>query len=86
MVKQAEQDFKVQFFDRQTLAFIIREKLQLLPLAQLKYAAENGFIDGDTLYFNNLVATKAQLESGWIIPLRDSWLAKKISPAVTSNK
>ncbi len=78
LVKQAEQLFNAGFFDRQLLAFIIKDKLQLLPLAQLKYAAENGFINGDTLYFNNLVATKEEFENNWIIPLKKSWLAKKL--------
>lgn len=65
-------------FDRTTLAFVIKDKVQLLPLAQLQYAFDNGFINSDTLYFNNLVQTKEELESNWIIPVKDSWLSKKI--------
>jgi hypothetical protein len=53
--------------------------VELLPLSQLQYAFDNGFINGDTLYFNNLVQTKEELESKWIIPVKDSWLARKIS-------
>jgi hypothetical protein len=53
--------------------------VQLLPLAQLQYAIGNGFISGDTLYFNNLVQTKAELETNWIIPVKESWLAQKIT-------
>jgi hypothetical protein len=65
-------------FNRQNLAFIVKEKIQLLPLSQLKYAFENNFIDADTIYFNNLVQTKEELVSKWLIPVKDSWLAKKI--------
>src|SRR5687767_4541222 len=54
LIKDIEQKFNVNMFDRMTLAFAVKEKIQLLPLAQLQYAADNGFIDGDTLYFNNL--------------------------------
>ena len=61
-----------------TLAFVVKEKIQLLPLTQLQYAADNGFIDGDTLYFNNLVQTKEELENKWIIPIKDSWLKTRI--------
>lgn len=78
LIKDIEQRFEVNMFDRTTLAFVIKDKVQLLPLSQLQYAFDNGFIDGDTLYFNNLVQTKEELENNWIIPVKDSWLSKKI--------
>ena len=78
LIKDIEQRFDVTLFDRLSLAFIVKDKVELLPLSQLPYAAENGFVNGDTLYFNNLVQTKAELESNWIIPVKNSWLAKKI--------
>jgi len=78
LVKDIEQRFAVNMFDRTTLAFIVREKCELLPLSQLQYAVDNGFISTDTLYFNNLVQTKEELESKWIIPVKDSWLKNKL--------
>jgi len=78
LVKQIEQQFNVQLFDRQLLAFVIKDKVELVPLAQAGYAATNGFIGAETLYFNNIVQTKEELENLWIIPLRDSWLAGRI--------
>lgn len=77
-VKELGQKLNVDFFDRTMLAFVIKEKIQLLPMSQLSYAAQNFFIDGDTLYFNNLVQTKKELEANWIIPVKNSWLAKKL--------
>jgi hypothetical protein len=79
MIKDVEQSFAVNMFDRTTLAFIVKDKVQLLPLSQLQYAYDNQFISSDTLYFNNLVQTKDELEKNWIIPIKDSWLAKRIS-------
>ena len=79
LVKDMEQKFSVNMFDRTTLAFAVKEKVELLPLSQLQYAFDNGFINGDTLYFNNLVQTKEELESKWMVPVKDSWLARKIS-------
>ncbi len=78
LIKEIEQQFSVSMFDRTTLAFFVKEKIQLLPLSQLQYAADNGFIDGDTLYFNNLVQTKEELETKWIVPVKDSWLKTRI--------
>lgn len=82
IIKKIEKEFNVDLFNRQALAFIIKNKIELLPLAQLKYAWENSHINGDTSYFNNTVATKNNLENNWIIPVKDSWLMKKIDLSI----
>jgi len=78
LIKQIEEMYKVDMFNRQMLALYVKDKIQLLPLSQLNYGIENGFVTPDTLYFNNLVATKEELLHNWIIPVGKSWLAKKI--------
>ena len=78
LIKEIEQKFGVNMFDRTTLAFVVKDKVQLLPLSQLQYAFDNRFVDSHTLYFNNIVQTRDELENNWIIPIKDSWLAKKI--------
>ncbi len=83
IIKEIEEQFKVNMFDRTTLAFIIKDKIQLLPLSQLNYAVENNFVTADTLFFNNMVQTKEELEKSWMVAIRDSWLSKKM-PFVTS--
>lgn len=78
LIKDIEQKFGVNMFDRLNLAFVIKDKIQLLPMAQLQYAHDNQFISGDTLYFNNLVQTKKELEEKWIVPVKESWLRNKL--------
>ena len=85
IIREIESLFSVQLFDRQLLAFLIKEKIKILPLSQLAFGASNGFIQPETLYFNNTVLTKSELEKNWIIPVRESWLASRISfPKVIS--
>ena len=79
VVKEIENLFGVGMFDRLTLAFVKEGKVQMLPLQQVNYAIENGFLNGDTIYFNNLVQTKEELENKWLIPVKDSWLAKRVT-------
>jgi hypothetical protein len=79
VIKELEQKFGLQLFDRTMLAFVIKDKVELLPMSQLNYAVSNGFIGPDTLYFNNVVLTKAELESNWLIPVKESWLSKRIN-------
>lgn len=90
LIKEIEKRFGVNLFDRLLLAFRVNAKaggisdepspapkVQMVPLSQLPYALENGNITGDTLYFNNTVQTKAELEEKWLIPLKDSWLGER---------
>jgi hypothetical protein len=79
LIKELEKRFDINLFDRTTLAFIIKDKLQLLPLTQVNYAIENGFINKDTLFFNNIVVTKKDLQENWLIPVEKSWLSKRLS-------
>jgi hypothetical protein len=86
LIKAIEDRFGVNLFDRQLLAFFIQERVQLLPLSQLESGINSGILKPETLYFNNTVLTKSALENNWIIPLKDSWLAKRVSfPQAVSN-
>lgn len=78
VIKDIETTTGVALFDRLNLAFLIDNKVQLVPMAQLPYALENGFVKPDSLYFNNTVSTKEELEKNWLIPVKSSWLASKI--------
>ena len=76
-VKELGSKFNVDFFDRNQLAFVIKDKIQLLPVAQLNYAIENSFLSPETLYINTLVQTKKELEDKFVIPVKESWIAKR---------
>jgi hypothetical protein len=79
VIKSIEQTFQVSLFNRQLLGFVMKDNIQLLPLAQLSYAVEHGFVTRDTLYFNNTVQTKAELLEKWMIPAGNSWLNGKFA-------
>ena len=78
VIKAIEQLTGVQMFNRTLLAFFVKDKVQTIPQAQLNYALENGLLSIDTLYFNNLVNTKATLETEWLQPISKSWLAQTL--------
>lgn len=79
LIKSIEQDFNVLLTDRMLLAFIIKERIQLLSLEEVNLALEDTFITGNTLYFNNTILTKKDLLTHWIIPMHESWLGKRIT-------
>jgi hypothetical protein len=79
LMKTIEQKFGIELFNRQMLAFIVKDSVQVLPLSQLNYAIDNNFINGNTLYFNNLVNSKETLTHNWIVPVANSWLANRFN-------
>jgi hypothetical protein len=79
LIKNIEEDYNVELFNRQQLAFTINERIQLLALSQLNDVSETILITPQTLYFNNIVQTKKDLLHNWIIPVKDSWFAKRYS-------
>lgn len=82
LIKEIEKKYNVSLFDRQMLTFYIKEKVEPLPLSQLKYAVENKFITANTLYFDNTVLTKEALENKWITPVQNTWLASKLNTII----
>jgi hypothetical protein len=84
VLKEIEKMYKVDLFNRQNLAFVVKDKIEVLPMAQLNYALENNFIRADTLYFNNLVNTKEEWLNQWLMPAKESWLSTKIPALQTA--
>jgi hypothetical protein len=79
LIKDIENKFSVNMFNRTMLSFYIKDKVEQLPLSQLSYGIQNGFITPDTLYFDNTVLTKNALEKSWITEVKNTWLATKFS-------
>ncbi len=78
VIKSLERQYDVNFFDRMMLTFLRNDKADMLPLNQVQYALDKGFINMDTPLFNNTVTTKGELLESWLIPIKDSWLAARV--------
>jgi hypothetical protein len=78
-VKSMERQYDVNFFDRMMLTFLIKGKAEMLPFSQVQYAIDKGFINKDTLVFNNIATSKQDLLEKWLVPLSESWLADRVS-------
>jgi hypothetical protein len=78
VIKSIERQYEVNLFDRLSITFLVKEKPEVLPIGQVQYAIDKGYIDGDTLLFNNLVATKGDMFKNWLQPLKYSWLKDRV--------
>lgn len=79
IVKSIERQYDVKLFDRMSITFLVKNKPEVLPLNQVQYALDKGYINENTLLFNNLVATKKEMLENWLQPLNKSWLAQQLA-------
>lgn len=77
LIKSIELQFNINLFDRTSLAFVVKDRIQILPMGQIEYAIENGFIKRDTLFIDNSVQTLNSFQNEWIKPVKDSWLSRR---------
>jgi hypothetical protein len=47
-------------------------------LGELKQKFASGTLKADTLAFNNLITTKAELAEKWVAPAAETWLKRYI--------
>lgn len=79
IIKSIERQYEVNMFDRLSITFLLKDQPEVLPLGQVQYAIDKGYINADTLLFNNLVETKKELLENWLQPLGNSWLKGRVS-------
>ncbi len=83
VVKSIERQYDVNMFDRMVLTFLVNGKSEMLPLNQVQYAIDKGYISHDTPLFNNVVGSKEELIKNWLIPLNESWLSSRVTLSAT---
>lgn len=82
-VRSLGSEFSVNFFDRWLIAYKKGGEVLSCPRAEFEQLVLSGEVHDETTVFNNLVQTKADFETKWQIPYKQSWL-KNLSAANTS--
>jgi hypothetical protein len=78
VLKELEEMLDVNLFDRNRVVFKRADSFATFTLSEIKQNFLNGILSEDTLTFNNLVKTKAELESQWLVPAGQSWVRRYI--------
>lgn len=79
LIKELEQAYNVNFFDRLKIAYKLTEQsVGAVSKKQLLEMLDKGTLSPETIVFNNLVQTKADFERNWEIPLKESWVFAKV--------
>ncbi|OWY25932.1 hypothetical protein BVG80_01035 [Sphingobacteriales bacterium TSM_CSM] len=80
MIKELENQFHLTLFDRLTIAYRTTEgQIATASRNEFERLLANGQVTIDTPVFNNLVSTKAQLETEWEVPVYKSWHKQLVS-------
>ena len=71
VIKEIETEFGIDLFNRTHIAFEQKREIVTLSIPEFKKV-----VQADTVVFNNLVTTKADLEENWETVASNSWHAK----------
>ncbi len=72
-VQFLEKTLNLTLTNRLLISYKQNDRVEVVPMNEFKQAISEGIINKNTIVYNNLVATKKELETNWEVPLKDSW-------------
>lgn len=75
-VGQLEHQMGLELLEKSRMAFLQAGAVRLLTRGELKSTVAAGTLEPATLYFDNTLATKAELDTQWPRPAGQTWLAR----------
>ena len=72
-IQSLEREFVIKLLDRMLVAYRNENEICSCTMPVFRNLIETNEVNENTIVFNNLVSTKADFESKWEAPLKDSW-------------
>ncbi|MDO4727852.1 MAG: ABC transporter ATPase [Bacteroidota bacterium] len=72
-IQMLEQKYNVDLLDKMNVTFRTGEFIAHKTLLEFKQMVKTKAVNAETIVFNNLVDTKADLEGYWEVPAKESW-------------
>lgn len=76
------QKYNIDFFQRTNIAFWQNEQVNLVKLNELKDLVANEEVTADTLFFENTIQSKGQLQAQWRVKASETWLKRYFKASV----
>lgn len=73
LMKQFERAFDLDLTNKMNVAFKDNNNINIVSLSDFQNFAEQDKITSNTVVFNNMVSTKADLDGNWEVPADKSW-------------
>ncbi|RYU90846.1 ABC transporter ATPase [Mucilaginibacter terrigena] len=83
-MKQMEQQFGINLFDRFNLAYRDGEEVVSVSRHQFEELLKAGTINTETIVFNNLAQNITELQTKWEVPFKDSWHIQLFRDLITA--
>lgn len=84
LMKQIEQKFNVDLFDRFHTAYKQNSEIKSASRENFEQLIKEGVINSESIVYNNLVPNYGEYLNNWEIPFKNSWHAKvfKLEPSI----
>jgi hypothetical protein len=76
IIKQLQEELHIDLLNKMTITFKDGDSINTVSMAQFKEFAKLDKITPNTVVFNNMIASKAELSSAWEVEASKSWHAK----------
>lgn len=83
IIRQIEQEFGVNLFDRFNMAYRKDNEVVSCSRSEFEALLQQGVINENTVVFNNTVQTKKELDSSWEVPFKESWHSRFFQQSVS---
>jgi hypothetical protein len=78
-VKELEQKFNLNLFDRMQVAYRKGNEINACSLSDFEKLASERLVNESTIVFNNMVSTKKAFDAEWEVPLKQSWQSRVLA-------
>lgn len=83
-MKQLDQEFDLNLFDRMQATYLVDGKINVCHIHKLKNELlAHPMVGADNIaevtVFNNMITTKAEFDTQWQLPLKNSWHARFVN-------
>lgn len=72
-IQKLEQELNISLMNRMLFAYKEGDKVKVSNRSEFEERIEKGLINSETIVFNNLVQSIADMETNWEVPLKSSW-------------
>lgn len=83
LMKQLEQEFNINLFDRFNIAYRTNEGIVSVSRNEFEELIKQGLVNTETIVFNNLANTLKDLDTKWEVPFKNSWHKQVFGNLVT---
>ncbi len=73
LIKQFEDQYKIDLFNKMNTAFKSGEHINVVSLPDFQKYINEQKIDSETVVFNNMIRTKKEFGDSWEVPAAQSW-------------